>query len=74
MQNFRGLGAPPPDPQNSPPPIANFWLRAWLRQHYTVAAARAALLRRQGCPKIFKNSVQEAGIRNISNIFVALFV
>ena len=29
MQNFRGLEAPPPDPQNSPPPIANFWLRAW---------------------------------------------
>ena len=26
---LRGLGAPPPDPQNSPP-IANFWLRAWL--------------------------------------------
>ena len=29
MQNFRALGAPPPDPPNSPP-IANFWLRAWL--------------------------------------------
>ena len=28
MQNFRALGAPPPDPQNSPP-FANFWLRAW---------------------------------------------
>ena len=28
MQNFQALGAPPPDPQNSPP-IANFWLRAW---------------------------------------------
>ena len=28
MQNFRALGAPPPDPQDSPP-IANFWLRAW---------------------------------------------
>ena len=21
MQNFRALGAPPPDPQNSPPPL-----------------------------------------------------
>ena len=30
MQNFRALGAPPPDPPNSPP-IANFWLRAWTR-------------------------------------------
>ena len=27
MQNFRALGAPPPDPQHSPP-IANFWLCA----------------------------------------------
>ena len=27
---LRRLGAPPPDPQNSPP-IANFWLRAWTR-------------------------------------------
>ena len=27
---LRRLGAPPPDPPNSPP-IANFWLRAWLR-------------------------------------------
>ena len=26
-QNFRALGAPPPDPQSSPP-IANSWLRA----------------------------------------------
>ena len=26
MQNFRALGAPPSDPQNSPP-IANFWQR-----------------------------------------------
>ena len=26
---LRRLGGPPPDPQNSPP-IANFWLRAWL--------------------------------------------
>ena len=43
MQNFRALGAPPPDPHWPPaaggsdprppkqPPIANFWLRAWLR-------------------------------------------
>ena len=29
MQNFRALGAPPPDPQNSSL-IANFWLRAWM--------------------------------------------
>ena len=28
MQNFGALGAPPPEPPNSPP-IANFWLRAW---------------------------------------------
>ena len=26
-QNFRALGAPPPDPRKSPP-IADFWLRA----------------------------------------------
>ena len=26
---LRRLGAPPPDPPNSPP-IANFWLRAWI--------------------------------------------
>ena len=26
----QAAGGPPPDPQNSPPPIANFWLRAWL--------------------------------------------
>ena len=26
---LRRLGAPPPDPQDSPP-IANFWLRAWI--------------------------------------------
>ena len=42
MQNFRALGAPPPDPRafggqgQSPqtariaPHIANFWLRAWM--------------------------------------------
>ena len=30
---LRRLGVQPPDPQNSPP-IANFWLRAWL--HCTV--------------------------------------
>ena len=30
MQIFRAMGAQPPDPQNSPP-IANFWLRAWLQ-------------------------------------------
>ena len=29
MQNFRALGAQPPDPQNSPL-IANFWLGAWM--------------------------------------------
>ena len=29
MQNFGALGAPPPDPQNTPL-IANFWLRAWM--------------------------------------------
>ena len=29
MQNFRALGAPAPDPQNSLL-IANFWLRAWM--------------------------------------------
>ena len=28
MQNFQALGAPPPDPKNSPS-NANFWLRAW---------------------------------------------
>ena len=46
MQNFKAIGAPPPDPrffrrlgascpdpQNSPP-IVNFWLRAW--QLFTV--------------------------------------
>ena len=27
MQYFRALGAPPPDPQAQPPPIANFWQR-----------------------------------------------
>ena len=27
VQNFRALGAPPPNPKISPP-IANFWLRA----------------------------------------------
>ena len=32
MQNFPALGAPHPDPQSSPP-IANFWLRAWLQYH-----------------------------------------
>ena len=29
MQNFRALGAKPPDPQIRPP-IASFWLRAWI--------------------------------------------
>ena len=33
---LRRLGAPPPDPQNSPP-IANFWLRAW----YQLGAMRS---------------------------------
>ena len=27
-QNFRALGAPPPDPRESPLPIADFWQRA----------------------------------------------
>ena len=31
MQNFGALGAPPPDPQNSPL-IANFWLRACIQR------------------------------------------
>ena len=26
---LRRLGAPPPEPQHSPPPLQNFWLRAW---------------------------------------------
>ena len=34
MLNFQALGATPPDPQNSPPPIANFWLRACRTLHY----------------------------------------
>ena len=39
---FRRLGAPPPDSPNSPP-IANFWLRAWL----TVSGAtRSGVVRR----------------------------
>ena len=30
MQNFRALGAPPPDLQNSPKQFGEqFWLRAW---------------------------------------------
>ena len=31
MQNFRALGAPPPDP-----PIANFWLRACLLCYHSI--------------------------------------
>ena len=31
MQNFRALGAQPPNPKNSPP-IANFWLRVCERR------------------------------------------
>ena len=30
--SLRWLEAPPPDPQTQPP-IANFWLRAWLLHH-----------------------------------------
>ena len=45
MQNFRALGAPPPDLQNSPP-IANFWLRAWmLLRHIVVNPALVNALR-----------------------------
>ena len=29
-------GAPPPDPQNSPP-IANFWVRAWPVPKYKIS-------------------------------------
>ena len=42
MQNFRALGAPPPDPPNPPNsrPIANFWVRAWSYQsHFALFAA-----------------------------------
>ena len=32
MQNFRALGAPLPNPQTTPPPpIANFWSRAFTK-------------------------------------------
>ena len=48
MQNFRArklrppclrrLGTLPPGPQNSPP-IAKFWLRAWMRGYFSEAAS-----------------------------------
>ena len=52
MQNFRALGAPPPDPRASggwglrlqtpqtAPPIANFWLRACLELTPNVTVAQ----------------------------------
>ena len=34
IQNFQALGYPPPDPHNSPSPIAHFWLRACHTLYY----------------------------------------
>ena len=40
MQNFRALGALPPDPPNSPP-ISNFWLRSWVLGRVELTLRRA---------------------------------
>ena len=43
MQIFWRLGAPPPDPHNSPP-IANFWLRAWAQHHTNINSTVKTIL------------------------------
>ena len=46
MQNFRALGVLPPDPPKQPP-IANFWLRAWLRCFFGAVLLNAHALSRE---------------------------
>ena len=44
---FSSAGAPPPDPQNSPP-IANFWLRAWIK-NYQIETVEDTVLDKKCC-------------------------
>ena len=53
---LRRLGAPPPDPKTAPP-IANFWLRAWLYCIVITFIHQVALARRQRRDlSVFKSS------------------
>ena len=59
MQNFRALGAPPPDPQTAPP-IANFWLRACVHAN-SIRTSVFFVVRTKAHPQILRTHRVEHG-------------